>query len=482
MGYDLNALDAALARRIAEKGLPGVTVCLRGPEGVIFEKGYGYCDEKKERAINENTVMGIASMSKSTVTLALCILAAEGKFSFDDPVAKYLPNFRVPGNPIQDVTVHHLATHTAGIPPMEPLEWSIAMNTTARMEPDIQHLRTTAPNKMETIDQIIDYIAQGKHPTLGGPGEYMSYSNEGYALLCYVFDAVAGVTLEQFLKDRVFGPMGMTRSVLDLDCSEAKAIAADGNITRLWERKPDGTFAVDDHWNVLPPFRSCACVKSTAHDMARYYQCLSNHGVLDGRQVIPAAAAEMMTGLRFPLEEKPYYCYGLNKRLWKNHVICEHSGGLHGVSTHGGFLLDENYGCAALCNEGSQDTDDLCWIMYNMVMGRPLEERHVWLHPTGEEYQNPEMLTGTFICCEGIPVYARIYVADGKLRMEKFVLHPKTGEKEVMGDVGMIHCGGSWFQMEDEKGERAGRMHFWIRNGKAWGVQVYSRIYSRVED
>ena len=75
MKYDLQALDAALAKRIEEKKLPGVTVCIRGPEGVIFEKGYGFGDEGGKIPMNEHTIMGIASMSKSTVTLALCILA-----------------------------------------------------------------------------------------------------------------------------------------------------------------------------------------------------------------------------------------------------------------------------------------------------------------------------------------------------------------------------------------------------------------------
>ena len=212
MMYDLKALDDALSKRIAEKKTAGISVCLRGPEGVIFEKGYGYCDENK-RPINEHTVMGIASLSKSTVALSLCMLAAEGKISMDDPVVKYLPTFRMPGSPVQDVTIHHLATHTAGIPPMEPLEWSIAMNTPGCPDPAVEYLCKTSPNQMDTIEQIIDYIAEGKYPTLGGPGEYMSYSNEGYALLCYIFDAAAGVPLEQFLKERVFGPMGMTRSV-----------------------------------------------------------------------------------------------------------------------------------------------------------------------------------------------------------------------------------------------------------------------------
>ena len=107
----------------------------------------------------------------------------------------------------------------------------------------------------------------------------------------------------------------------------------------------------------------------------------------------------------------------------------------------------------------------------------------MWLRPSGEEYQNPEMLEGTYVCHEGVAVYARYYVSEqGKLRMEKFMYHPKTGEREVLSDMGLVHCGGSWFQMEDSTGARGGRLHFWVRNGKAWGVQVYSRIYTRVAE
>lgn len=252
MNYDLQSLDAALAKRIQEKKLPGVTVAIRGPQGVIFEKGYGYADEQRTRPINEHTIMGVASMSKSTVTLALCILAAEGRFSFSDPVTKYFPTFELKGSPRDAVTVHHLATHTAGIPPMEPLEWSIAVNTPGRDSDWARQMKATAPNKMETIQQIVDYISEGRYQTLGGPGEYMSYSNEGYAILCYIFDQAAGEPLEQFLQERVFGPIGMTRTVLDEDGSEAIKLAADGNITSLWERDEEGNFIVDDQWSILP--------------------------------------------------------------------------------------------------------------------------------------------------------------------------------------------------------------------------------------
>ena len=107
----------------------------------------------------------------------------------------------------------------------------------------------------------------------------------------------------------------------------------------------------DDSWSVLPPFRGCACVKSTASDISRYYKMLSDGGVWEGCQVIPAEAVDLLIGRSFPTEERPYYCLGLEKRLIAGKIVCDHSGGLHGVSTKGGFI-EGGYGIAVLCNEG----------------------------------------------------------------------------------------------------------------------------------
>jgi len=468
MTYDVKALDAALKAYIREQDFPGLTVSIRGSEGVIFEKGYGYGDDNQGCPLNEHTIMGIGSMSKSTVTLALCILAAEGKFRWEDPVVKYLPDFRLQGTPKEAITCHHLACHTAGIPPLNPMNWSLVQHTLGRSGPWVEKMRASAPNDMATIEQVIAYLATCK--ALGGPGEYMSYSNDGYALLCSIFDKAAGVPLEAFLTQRVFLPMGMFRTVLDRDCSEAKKLAADGNITRLWGWDSAGNRKAGDLWGIMPPFRACACVKSTAHDFARYYQCLSNHGIIDGVQAIPAAAADMMCGPQFPLGEKPHYCYGLNKRLWKGHVICEHSGKLHGVSAQGGFLLGENCSFIAFCNEAGKDTEPLCGMMRNLLMGRPLEEDQLWLHPTGEQFSQPEMLEGVYRCEEGAPADFVVFTEAGV---------PKVRRGSEVCDL--IHCGETWFLLYNKAGKNCGRCHFWVRDGKAWGVQVITRIYQRVE-
>lgn len=466
MDRNLQALEELLEKKIKEKNLPGVSVAIYGKD-VDYSKGFGIRNEKGD-AIDGDTIMGIASMGKSMAALACAILHVEGKLNLDDPVSDYVKDFRVPGNPKDTVTIRHLAMHTAGIPPMEPLEWSIAVNTPGRESDWAKTLKKTAPNKMNTIEEVIDYVANCPYRTLGQSGEYFSYSNEGYAVLCYVADAASGMPLEEFLDQRVFKPLGMNRSVLDDDASEAKKIASDANITSLAEKDED-KHIWDDDWSILPPFRACATVKSTAKDMARYYRCLSNGGVLDGKKVFEPEVIEAMFGSYYPTLDKPYYCLGLQKRKRKNHTYVEHSGGLHGVSSIGGLLKDEDYGFTVLCNQGDADVYDILWALYNYVTGEDLEASHRWLVTKEKDFSDPEVLVGDYLCHEGIPTTLKVRIKDGKLKAEKDENH-----------YDLSYCGDTWFELLNEEGQAVSRTRFFIRDDKAWGVQVYTRMFLRV--
>ena len=172
---DFQAADTRIQELIRRDRLPNVSVCVCGPDGIVFEKGYGYRDRGFTKPADPNTVYGVASMSKSITALSLAILECEGKLSYDDPVARYFPDFSVPGAPKDMVTLRTLARHTAGIPPIEPLEWSIAMNSVERDSEGIRKLRASSPNQMDRIEQVIEYIANCPYPTVGAPGENMSY-------------------------------------------------------------------------------------------------------------------------------------------------------------------------------------------------------------------------------------------------------------------------------------------------------------------
>ena len=466
MQINTKALDERIEYLVKKERLPGVSVCVKGPEGIVFEKGYGYRDLLLSIPVDPDTMFGIASMSKSITCLALSILETEGKVSWDDPVCKYFPDFHVPGAPRDAVTLRTLAQHTSGIPPMEPLEWSIAVNSISRSGEWIDAMRASAPNSMSTIDQIIEYIANCKYPTVGAPGENMSYCNEGYAILSYVADMAAGVPLEEYCMEHIFRPIGMSRTIMDDDCVSAQQMA-EGNITSLFERE-NGELICDDNWSILPPFRGCAMVKSTARDMAAYYRCLSNYGLHNGNQVLPKAAVERMMGISIPADEIASYGLGLYKRVKCGHIICEHSGGLHGVSTKGGLLLGEGYGFAVLCNCGDEDMDDIMWTLYNAVMQLPLDTCHRWFVPVERAFSDPEMLLGEYVGHEGVPSVINVF-------MESCELRAIVNQRKLK----LVYCGGLRFLGMDpgDTTRVRSRLEFFTRNGHAWGVRCGSRIF-----
>ena len=451
------------------KGYPGMAISIRGPEGILFERGFGYRDIENEKPADQDTMFGIASMSKSLTALACCLLHIEGKLDLSDPIRKYFPSLHIPKVPDECVTLKTIAMHQTGLPPLPPLEWSIAMNSIEEDSLWYRHMLKTAPNKMNNIEQSVEYLAAGSYKMLGAPGEFMSYSNEGYALLSYVVDQAAGISLEKFLHKRIFKPLGMERSVLDADAESAKAMAG-GNITSLFERDENGQLVQDDNWSVLPPFRGCACVKSTASDMTRYYKMLSERGVWEGQQIVPEEAVELLIGKEFPLRKQPYYCLGLTKSLLADRCVCQHTGGLHGVSSMGGFL-EGGYAATVLCNEGEVDVEPFQWACYNYILGLPLEERHDWAVPSGKNFSMPEALCGDYLAEEGLPAHTIVTVENGTLKADY------NGVKTVLQ-----YCSGTIFAAVAEKDlqQRVSTLQFFIRDGKAWAVRCYNRIYQRV--
>ncbi|MBP3427191.1 MAG: beta-lactamase family protein [Clostridia bacterium] len=466
--YDTKALDAYLNHWAEKKNLAGVSACIMGPNGPEYTWNYGM-RRADGTPVDSQTMFGIASMSKSMTALCLCILEADGVLSIDDPVSKYVPGFSLPGQPAEAVTLRHLMMHTSGLPPMEPLEWSIVMNSPGRDESDwSRKLRETAPNKMETIGEILDYIANCPHRMLAAPGEVMSYSNEGYAILSYAVDAAAGMPLEQMMQERIFAPLGMTRSILDNGYEAALALSG-GNLTSLFEMN-DGERTCDDAWSILPPFRGCAMVKSTAPDMAAYYRMIANYGMHEGVQAIPRRAVELLCGSAHPAQEINVMCCGLNKRVKAGHIFCEHSGGLHGVSTKGGLILGEGYGFSVLCNQGDEDMDELMWGMYNAVVGLPLEESHMWFIPQESPFSAPEMITGSYTSHEGVPSVFTLREEGGAL----------LGERDGNAFT-LTYCGGLRFMaVNPETGSMRYRVEFFIRDGHAWGVRCGTRVFERI--
>lgn len=477
---DTGKLDAFIGAYVQREKLPGVGVCVYKAGREAFRKSYGIRSgtinangDTTGELVTNDTIFGIASMSKGVLCAGLSILESDGKFSFDDRVDKYLPRVKIPGVPRESLTCAHLATHSSGLPPLPLMAWSLAFHSKdgegdhARLEAR----REKAKSRVETIDDIIDYINAGGYPLLAQPGEIRSYSNDSFALLSYIADAAAGEPLEDFLRKRLFEPLHMEQTVLDIDSSEARKL---GTVTELFTKRDDGTLTSDNDWDIAPPYRGTGWVKSTPSDMARFYAVLQNNGELDGKKVVPLARD--MYGARFAaLPHAETYGYGLIKRPFiaaGGHIV-EHAGGLHGVATKGGFILDGDVAACVFVNWEDAPASGMLNACFNMFSGLPPETPHFfWREPSGKP-ANPHAYAGIYQNGE-------LFSSDADIRVE-------GGELVVMDDgkaYPLTLCEGTKFVKvkPNQSLDRADRYEFLPDcNGDVPRVRVGSRVYSRMK-
>lgn len=463
---DWGAYDRFLVDRLKACHVPGAQICVMDESGVVYEKNYGFRDEASTLPVDGNTVFGIASLSKSITAFALALLEHEDKVSFDDPVYRYIPDLRIPGTPREALLIRHLANHTSGIPPIPTFAWSDVWST-----PDDpwQHkhnerIRRESACKVDTLNDIIGYLRGVK--ALGQPGEYMSYSNEGYAILSRIVDIVSGETLESYVQREIFDKLGMTHSTFNL----AKVKSSD-NYTSLFY-KWNGTMRCSDNWNTVNVYRGCGSIKSTARDLTRFYLALSQNGFIDGQQVFPKACIERIIGKAFPETKQSVYCFGLGKRSFGQDVLCSHSGGLKGVSSIGGFFKSGGFAVSILTNLSDVEREPLLYGACFVQQSLPVNTEYVLHRAVDETVEVPSVYIGVYQSLEaGVKAKVACDESGGLIC-------------DAMGiRFNLVFAGETTFMMIPQGTDlkQGDPVKFMVRDGKAWGVVYKSRVFPRKE-
>ena len=192
-------LAKALVPFVEEHKLAGAVVMVAGPEKVLEVEAVGFADVAAGTPMRPDALFWIASMSKPMTATALMMLVDEGKVRLDDPVGKYLPEFRnamveverssdrlVLKKPARAVTVRDILSHTAGLVGRSPLESTL----------DSVPLRDAA-------------ISYGMSPLKFEPGSKYEYCNPGINTAGRIIEVVAGMPYETFLQNRLLDPLGM---------------------------------------------------------------------------------------------------------------------------------------------------------------------------------------------------------------------------------------------------------------------------------
>lgn len=188
MKKELNDQLGALFSSVFHADEPGAAVVLVKDGKKVYEQCFGWADKDTKAPVTPNTNFCIASVSKQFSAVALLQLAEQGKLSLNDPLSKYFPEFKAPF--FNDITLHHILSHTSGIPDARP-----------RTDRDFV-LTATDVNSVEYM-KTLDHLN-----FTPGDGHY-EYINPTFQLCYQIVEKVSGMPFEQYMKKNIFEPAGM---------------------------------------------------------------------------------------------------------------------------------------------------------------------------------------------------------------------------------------------------------------------------------
>ncbi len=297
----LNRIDSIIIQSIENKWIAGATGFIARDGKIIYNRAFGVSDIENRTPMQTDAIFRIASQTKAIVSIGLMMLFEEGKFLLDDPVSKYIPEFANPQviekyNPAdttfttmpakREITIRDLFTHTSGIDyagigsPMMNAVYSKA------------GIMGGFGNDRITIGEDIRIL--GKQPLVHQPGEKFTYGLN-VDVIGYLIEILSGQKLDQYLKTRIFDPLGMEDSWFYLP--EEKH-------SRLVQVNTE-----DANRNVIPMpqeyvnypltkgtyFSGGAGLSSTTKDYATFLQMLLNMGEYNGKRLLASRTVELIT-------------------------------------------------------------------------------------------------------------------------------------------------------------------------------------------
>jgi CubicO group peptidase (beta-lactamase class C family) len=296
-------IAAALQPFVDNHTLAGAVTLVASSDRVLSQEAIGYMDIARKRPMRTDAMFWIASQSKAMTAAALMMLVDEGKVNVDDPVEKYLPEFKgqwvkaehdadhvLLKKPTHPITVKNVLSHTSGLPFSSPLE-----------EPTLDLLPLAA--------RVRSYAML---PLEFEPDSKYSYSNAGINTAGRIIEVVSGMPYEQFMEQRLFQPLGMKDTTFWPSSKQvqrlAKSYKPNAGKTDLEETTiTQLQYPLSDHTRQPMP---AGGLFSTASDVARFCQMILNGGVLNGKRYLSEAAVKQMTTRQTPAALTTSYGFG----------------------------------------------------------------------------------------------------------------------------------------------------------------------------
>jgi CubicO group peptidase (beta-lactamase class C family) len=328
----LDGFDAYVAKAVKDWKVPGLAIAVVKDDSLVFAKGYGVREIGKPDPVDANTRFAIGSTTKAMTVAALGMLVDEGKLKWDDKVTKYVPDFELSDPWVtRELTVRDLLTHRAGLGNADLL-WAGADY------PD------------SAIFRRVRYLPLAYSMRSG-----FIYQNIMYALAGEVVHRVSGMPWEQFLRTRIFAPLGMNATEPLL-----ASLAGQPNVATPHAEIDDTMRVVKNR--TVDPVKAAGSVWSSVNDMSKWMRFILDSGRANGKQLLatstvheilsPQTIADRGLYPALDLSKPHFFLYGLGWFLqdYDGQAVAMHTGSIDGMSAIIALIPDKKLGVYVLAN------------------------------------------------------------------------------------------------------------------------------------
>ena len=337
-GTLIERVENYIQNELSQSGVPGAAIALVDNGKIIFNRGYGTANSFGED-VNLDTPFQVASLSKSFTALSVLQLVDEGRLHLDKPVVNYLSEFQTDNKAESDkITLRHLLTHRSGISTMD-----------GNLYQGNQYRGDDALNRATAI------LRKAKLKHL--PGEAFVYSNANYAVLGHVLETIEQELFEAILKRRVFNPLNMKNSYVQLPYGDAKTEA---NGYRHWFG-----LTVEQPFTAGRMMGPAGGVVSSANDMGKYIAAMSDPTT---DLLSPEMRVEMLTGQL--AWEDTFYGMGWGIRRDDQGEFIFHEGLNPGFKSVAGFYTATGDGVVVMTNRSSSLSDNFVLSVLDIAQAR----------------------------------------------------------------------------------------------------------------
>lgn len=289
-------LEETVLAELKSRGIPGAAVVVVHGDHIVFQKGFGVAKVETKEPVSPDMLFKIYSATKMFTSAALVTLSEEGKIDLNAPVGRYLGGL---SPKLSQITAHQLLSHTAGLK-----QWPLPGSTFPPVLP------------LRDIDRgLTDEYAFVE------PGRVFSYSNPGFALAGAVIETRSGKPYADYVTERLFKPLGMTRTTYDPSMAMtypfSQGLHPVGAAPQILKRYPPTPAMLQPSVGII----------SSAQELARFATAFVNAGRLDGTQVLSASLVRKLSTPYAPFNQaEGDYGYGLRVYEHRGVRVVEHGG------------------------------------------------------------------------------------------------------------------------------------------------------------